>query len=74
MDLIETSHLHSNRHPWEIARVISFIKILAQTLCNNKHPQTGDVGLGDGFIGRLLFVRDKQLSGTSLDIILSLTQ
>lgn len=68
MDLIETSHQHSNRHPWEIARVIALKQILARTLVTKKYPKILDIGCGDGFVSRCLFNRDKQVSVTCLDI------
>lgn len=71
MDLIETNPRHSNRHPWEIARVKVLKKMLKRSLVNKKHQKVLDVGCGDGYISRDLFFPFNQVSVSCLDPFLT---
>jgi hypothetical protein len=51
MDLIEFDKNNTNRHPWEISRASSIIKILSK---NNLDTQYADIGAGDLYFSKRL--------------------
>ncbi|SRR6266702_779224 len=69
MDLKETNKIHTNRHPWETARLKALQSILGAELFEGINVL--DVGCGDGFIARNLFGHLLSKDITAVDINLS---
>jgi hypothetical protein len=59
MDLREANILNNYRHPWELSRRDSFLRILK---INNRNTQYADIGSGDLFFSKSL----KQITNQSV--------
>ncbi len=57
MDLVEAQKLVENRHPWELARVAFFSRLIVGLLDRSRPVRVLDIGCGDGWFSRRLLPR-----------------
>lgn len=69
MDLKEIKNIHSNRHPWETARLKALKNIIGPEIFEGINVL--DIGCGDGYISRCLFEHLQKKELTAVDINLS---